>query len=260
MKKVAKIAAPFASLIPGVGPLVSLGLGAIGSIGGGSSGGGGGSSSSNNAMNSQLTGLIQQQNQRGQQMFDQGKPITEQGVGALTKSAGYYGDLMGGGKASDAALAAPISDLKNASNNLLQNVGKFSPRGNIAGNLMDRQSQVGQQIARMRFEGQGQGAAGLAGIGSSLLQGGTNLQAGGAQTSQGSLSTLLGMRGQDMQQTLAKMQIDAQNNQGLGQGIGNILGMLLSPGGMLNKPKNPGKSGAWGSFKLPDMNTGGIKF
>jgi len=230
-----------------------MGLGALGSIGGG---GGGGSKQQNNAMaqdqlatSAALRAALDKQSGMSQGLIDQGKPLVGQGAGYMTSSADYLKAILGGGAGADKALAGPISDLRTGSQAQLSNLSKFAPRGNVAGQLADRSTQLSSGIARLRYGAQGDAATGLAGIGQGLLSGGTNLQAAGSQGMSGILATLLGKSGQENQFNIAKMQGDQAKWGGLGEGIGNLLGTLLSPGGLLNKSKSSSSTNSsWKTF------------
>lgn len=241
MKKVASIAAPFASLIPGVGPFVSMGLGALGSIGGG-----GGSSKQTNALLGQQNQLINtgvnSAQKMGQGLIDQGNPLISKGSGYSGQAGDYYSDVLKGGPSQAKALAGPISDLKIGSQALLNNTAKFSPRGNIAGQLGEQSSMLGSSIAKLRYGAMNDAATSLSGVGSNLLGQGTNLVTHGADSFQNALQTLLGKYGVDTQSAIAADNRKAASMGGLGEGIGNILGVLLSPGGLLNKGKKSGTS------------------
>lgn len=248
MKKVARIAAPFASLIPGVGPFVGAGLGALGSLGGGGSKS---SSSMGNGMDpalmQKLIGGVDQSQAQGKAMFDKGMPLIDQGSGALGQSNKYFSDILGG--KADQALSGPISDLKRGYAGAQQSMAQFAPRGGgMVSSMMDRSNQLNSSVARLKSDSLTGAAQGLMAGGSSLLSGGSALAGNGAQTFGSGLSTLLGMRGQDIQKLISDAQIHAQNMGGLGQGIGSILGMLLQPGGLLNTGK---KSGGYSKMPLP---------
>lgn len=253
MKRVLKIGLPIAaSLIPGIGPLagmgakLAMGIGSAAGAAGGllNSSGGKSSSGSSNAQTQQnqlLGDAITKQQGMSQGLIDTGKPLVSQGSGMLGQSGGYYSDILKGGASQDKALAGPISDLKTGSQAQLNNMSQFAPRGNIAGKMSDRTSQLGSQIARLRYGAMGDAATGLSGVGSSLLGQGTNLMTTGTNSFQQALQTLLGKYGVDTQAQTAK---DAQHNTnmgGLGEGIGSLLSTLLSPGGLLNKTKSGGK-------------------
>lgn len=265
MKKVLKVGLPIAaSLIPGIGPLVGIGAKLAGGIGAAAGAAGGllnsrggssssGSSSSANpdqlATNQALRDAIAKQGTMSQGLIDQGKPLVGQGAGYMTNAGDYFKNLLGGGEGLNRALAGPISDLRTGSQAQLQNIAKFAPRGNTAQLLGDQQSQLGSQIARLRFGAQSGAASSLAGIGQGLLGSGVNLQTGATGGMNGILQALLGQQGQQNQLEMFKSQQSAEKSGAFGEGIGNLLGILLSPGGLLNKGKTskplslPGKSG-----------------
>src|SRR5688572_27763641 len=255
MKKVAKVAAPFASLIPGVGPLIGVGLGALGSIGGG-----GGKQDKTMqqqmlAQQQQLLGAIGTQQKMSQGLIDKGSPLVDQGAGFANDSLGFFKQLLSGGSKSSQVLAGPISDLRSASSNALQNVSKFAPRSAMAGSFVDRTNQLGSSIARLRSDSMFGAAQNLLSGGSSLLGAGSNLMTGGVNANSSVMQALLGMRGQDISRDVANRQMSSQNMSGLGEGIGSLLGILLGPGGLLNKGGGGGGGGGgtWGSFKLPPI-------
>lgn len=256
LKKISKIAAPFASFIPGVGPLIGAGLGAIGSIGGGSKSSSQSGSNAINGMNSQLmsqllAGVTQQQGM-AKGAFDTGNSLIGAGQGTMGKSIQYHSDILGG--KADKALAGPISDLTRGFSSSMQNTANFGPRGGMAaGQMAQRGPQLSGQIARLKSDSLNSSANALLGAGGTQLGAGSNILGQGMQSYQNSLSTLLGARGQDISQLLAKMNIDAQNSQGLGQGIGSLLGVLLGPGGILNKGSGGSSGTTWGNFKLPSI-------
>lgn len=257
MKQISRIAAPFASLIPGAGPFIGAGLSVIGSLSSGSK------KSAASGMDPQLLQRLlagyDQSNAMGKASFDKGMPLIDQGTGGINKAMGVYGD-MAAGKGN--ALAGPIADLTIGNNRQMQNMAQFGPRGGGTNAAMaNRSPQLSNDIARLRFSGIQQGAQGLVQGGSALLGGGTNLVSSGQQGVQGGLSTLLGIRGQDISQQIARDQISAQNQAGLGQGIGSLLGILLGPGGILNKGAGSGSLGnIFGGSKGSGMPGVGGKF
>lgn len=250
MKKVAKVAAPFASLIPGVGPFIGAGLGALGSIGGG-----GDKKLQQQALaqqsqfQQQLMGSIGTQQKMSQGLIDKGMPLIDQGAGATGQSLDFFRQLLSG--KSNMALAGPISDLRNASNNALRNAATFGPRSAYSSSLVDRTNQLGQSIARLRADSMTGAANSLLQGGGQLLGAGSNLATGGLQSYGNTLSTLLGVRGQDISQNIAQQQISSSNMQGLGQGLGSILGILLQPGGIFNKGGGIFGSGGVGGGRTP---------
>ncbi len=232
MKKVAKIAAPFASFIPGVGPLISAGLGVVGSLGGGGKKNGAMDGMNSQLMQQLLSGVTAQQGM-SKGAFDKGNSLVDTGLGTMGKGTDYFSNILGG--KADTALAGPISDLTRGYSTSLQNTANFAPRGGMAaGQMAQRGGQLAGQIARLKTDSLNGAANSLLGAGSSQLGAGANILGTGLQGYQNTLSTLLGARGQDISQLIAKMQIDAQNSQGLGQGIGSLLGTLLGPGGILS--------------------------
>jgi hypothetical protein len=268
MKKVAKIAAPFASLIPGVGPFIGAGLGALGSLGGGggskpniTGGGGAGSALPDpNGLMSLFGDSLKKQSGIADTLMGQGTSLINQGTSTMGMPIGYFKDILGG--KTDRALAGPIADITAGSERSLQNTAAFSARGGgMASAFANRGPQVGQQIARLRSDSLTGAANSLLGAGSAQLQGGTSLALGGADAMKGTLASILGMRGLDVQKygidqnyALGQAGLSQQKWGGLGEGIGNILGILLSPGGLLNKGSSGGSSGGgWGSFKLPPI-------
>ena len=245
MKKVAKIAAPFASFIPGVGPLISAGLGLVGSI-----------PSKSKGKNQQpqsifsdpaFMGALTNAQKSGQQLMDTGAPLVGQGTGYLNQAGTYFGDMLKGGSSLDKALAGPIADVNTGYNSRLQAMSKFIPRGNIAGSMMDHTARRGSDIARLRYDTQAGAGSNLAGVGNSLLSGGSNLMSRGASSHQDILNTLLGKMGLQNQDAMAAAGRKADAMGGLGEGVGSLLGILLGPGGLLNKGKSGSSSGSTGS-------------
>lgn len=234
MKKVAKIAAPFASFIPGIGPLIGAGLGLLGNLGGGSS--------SKNKNQSQsifsdpaFLAALNNSQAAGKQLMDTGSPLVGSGSGYLRNSGDYLQSILHGGPAQDKALAGPISDLKTGSQAQLATLSQFAPRSSTASLLSDHQSKLTSGIARLRYGAQTDASTNLANIGNMLLGQGTNLMTGGANTMQSVLQTLLGRMGLQNQSQIAADQRRSDMFGNLGEGFGNILGILLGPGGLLNK-------------------------
>ena len=241
MKKVASIAAPFASLIPGVGPFIGAGLGLLGSIGGNRNSQ---SSSGVNSMPGYQTMLatdmhnsIAKQAGMSDALIAQGKPMTETGAGYMMTSGDYLKKILGGGPEQEKALAGPISDLRVGSAAQLRNIA-MGPRGNVAGQLADRGTALASQIARLRYGAQSEASDKLAGVGGLLGQQGNQLQLGGNSSYSNVVSSLLGLSGQQNAVNMQSAAIRNQNQQGLGEGIGSLLSVLLSPGGLLNKGKS----------------------
>lgn len=242
MKKVAQVAAPFASLIPGVGPLVGAGLGVLGSIGGG----GGGKKGKIDPMQQQYMNLLSQGEKRAGETFNLGKPMVDAGNGLMDKSADFYGNILAGGDKSSLALQAPIFDITKGYEQAQKNTLAMGPRGSAASAFADNAQSKARDIAKLRSSLLMDSASGLAGIGASRLGAGSNLISGGNAATGNVLSAMLGSQSLQVQ----KDQIAAQKWGGLGQGIGSLLGTLLMPGGILNKGGGGGgqkTSGSTGS-------------
>jgi hypothetical protein len=192
-------------------------------------------------------------------LIGQGTSLIGQGNSTLGMPIGHFKNILGGG--TDKALAGPIADITAGSERSLQNTAQFGARGGgLASAFANRGPQVGQQIARLRSDSITGAANSLLGAGATQLQGGTSLALGGADAMKGTLASILGMRGLDVQKygidknyELGQSNISTQKWGGLGEGIGNLLGVLLSPGGLLNKGSSGSSGGGWGSFKLPPI-------
>jgi hypothetical protein len=237
MKKVGRIAAPFASLIPGVGPLIGAGLGILGNMGGGKK------SSGKGQLDTMYTKLLGDASNRAGQTFDAGQPLVGQGTSALQDPLNFYKNILAGGDKSSLALRGPIFDITKGYEQAQRNTLAFAPSGSSASAYADNARMKASDIARLKSDSLFNAAGGMAGIGSTLLSGGTNLMTGGNAATGNALSALLG--GQSLQ--VQKDQIAAQKWGGFGQGIGQLLGTLLMPGGVFNK----GNSG--------NINNGGVK-
>jgi hypothetical protein len=243
MKKVAKVAAPFASLIPGVGSIIGAGLGLVGGLGGK------GSKSANGKgqLDAQYTKLLGDANSRAGQTFDMGKPLVEQGAGAMQDPLNFYKNILAGGDKSSLALRGPIFDITKGYEQAQKNTLAFAPSGSSASAYADNARMKASQIARLKSDSLFNAAGGMAGVGSSLLSGGSNLVSGGNAATGNVLSAMLG--GQNIQ--LQREQLSNQRWGSFGQGIGALLGTLLMPGGVLNGGKNRnGGSGSGGGGVL----------
>ena len=205
---------------------------------GGMGGGGGQKQDPMKNMNSQLmsqllAGVTQQQGM-AQSSFNAGQGFLTGGMAGMDQGMKHYSDILGG--KADKALAGPISDLTTGHSRAMQNTAQFGARGGTSAGLMsNRGPQLAGQIARLKTDSLDNAGKTLISAGGAKAGIGSNLMSGGMSSFGNSLSTLLGARGQDMQQLLAKMGIDAENKRALGEGIGSLMGILLGPGGMFNK-------------------------
>lgn len=243
LKKVAKVALPFASLIaaPFTGGLSMMGLGSLGgriALGAGLGGGilsnvlnRGGGKKKGDPLQEQLMAMLGQQQQLSKQFLDMGQPLITSGASNLNQSGDYYKALLAGGPAQQKALAGPMSDLATGYGQAKRQTAAFAPYGSTASAYADYGRKMASDAARLRFDAQGQGAQGLAGIGSTLLGGGTALATQGRGSLADATGTGLGLTSAGLQRDA----ISAQKWGGFGEGIGNLLGVLLGPGGILNK-------------------------
>jgi hypothetical protein len=226
MKKVAKVAAPFASLIPGIGPLIGGGLGLLGSMGGG-----GGKKGKVDPMQEQYMRLLSAQEGRATEAFGMGKPLVASGTDAMKAPMELWKNILMGGGEANRALAGPISDISTGYNQARSNTARFAPSGSAASAFADQGRMMARDMSRLKSDLLMGSADRLAGAGQGLITQGTGLMGVSQSGTNSALNAILGDRNLQAQRDL----VSAQKWSGLGQGIGSLLGTLLRPGGILNK-------------------------
>jgi len=226
MKKVAKIAAPFASLIPGVGPFISAGLGVVGSLGGG------GKKGKTDPQQQALLDAITKQNALAQQTYTTGKGLLDKGSQGIDDIVGkFYQPLLGGKDASNSVLAPAYQDIDSNYQQLLGNLGRSgASAGGAAGLLANARFGLGAQKARLRFGAQSDAASTLLGVGQNYLGAGAGVMGTGLGGINAGVNSLLGQRQLDLE----KQRIHNEALGGLGGALGNLAGLLLMPGGIFN--------------------------
>lgn len=167
----------------------------------------------------------------------QGQTVLPKALGALGQSEDFYRTLLSGDRNAMMSLLGPqLNAIGTQGQAQQRSISELMPRG---GALTDRlgnlSTQSTGQINDALLNYRPAAAQSLANVGGQYGQIATGLLGqGGAATSSG-LSSLLGQRGQDINTYLAQYQAKQENDRSLGQGVGSLLGILLGPGGILNK-------------------------
>lgn len=258
MKKVAKVAlpilgiaaAPFtggASLlgsvlggmgVSGAGAIASgIGLGA--GVGSSLLGGSGGKKGKMSSAEQQLLQLQARQQGLAEELYKTGKPLIDQGAAQMTQSLGDYRSLISGGPAADKLLARPMFDLTNGYQQALKQTVAVAPRGNSASAFADQKRSLARDMSLLKADQVNTGLLGAERVGTNLANLGVTT-ARGAQAGLSDAGASLQGAGN---LALGNRQISSNNSAGLGQGLGSLLGVLLGPGGLLNKGGGGGNSG-----------------
>lgn len=218
-----------------------------GAIGGGllakkASGGSSSPSSMAPSANSPLDPSIIALNQSLKSLADfqigQGQQLLPKATGTLQGPQNFYETLLKGDREAMMSLLGPqLNAIGKQGQAQQRTLTELMPR---SGAMTDRlgalstntQGQINDALLQYRPAA----AQSLVGIGNTYANIGSGLLGGGGNNLSSGLGSLLGQRGQDINAYLAQYAQKQENSRSLGQGIGSILGLLIGPGGILNRP------------------------
>lgn len=192
------------------------------------------------ALNTKLGNLADYQLQQGQQ-------ILPRALNALRGPEDFYRALLSGNRGAAMSLLGPqLNAIGEQGAAQQRTASELLPRG---GGLTDRlganSTATTGQINDALLSYRPAAAQSLAGIGGQYGSLGAGLLGQSGATLSSNLSSLLNQRGQDINAYLAKYQAQQENDRSLGRGIGDILSLLLSPGGILSKGKSSPVTPSW---------------
>jgi hypothetical protein len=198
------------------------------------------------ALNTKLGSLADYQLQQGQNLLPKA-------LDTLRQPEDYFRTLLSGNRNAVMGLLGPqINTITDRGAQQQNAISQLLPRGGRLNDRMGAQSTADTaQINDALLGARPAAANSLTNIGQLYGQLGSGLLSGSGNSLATSLQSLLGQRGQDVTAYLQKYQQQQENDRSLGQGIGSMLGILLGPGGILNKG---GSSGGGGSLPILPTN------
>ncbi len=177
-----------------------------------------GISGSQNSLEQYLRSLTNYSGQQGQNILNNSQGYINTGTGGVNQAMGYWGDILSGNKA---AMAGALSPEIQASNAQFQNqrnaVNTFAPMGGGRASLMGQLPfQQAQTNANMIASLRPQAAQQMGMLGMGQQQFGQGQQGMGSNLLNLTLQSLLGGRGQDVQE-------NGQNKQMASSMFGSIV-------------------------------------